>query len=155
MPYRAPGQPRRSILVCHIPEGISAPAQMQNEPCQIGLTASPEKPRQISCYFQHCTSLIEPRTCPSTDVFWASSSPGRSRTPFFLLLPLGHPAQEHDSRELRQPPHSSGSNADGFRLTLPLAMSRWSRPLKPHFLEVGSQMESLPDRVLCLLSGGA
>lgn len=71
-----------------------------------------------------------------------------------LLPPLGHPVQERDSRKLHHPAHGSASNADGFRLTLPLDM-RWSKPLKPHFLEVGSQMESLPDRTLCLLSGGA
>lgn len=35
VPYRAPGQPQRSIRVCHIPEDISAPAQMQNEPCRL------------------------------------------------------------------------------------------------------------------------
>lgn len=71
-----------------------------------------------------------------------------------LLPPLGHPVQEHDSRELRHPAHLSASDTDGLGLTLPLAMRKGSRPLKPHFLEVGSQMESLPDRALCLLSGG-
>lgn len=32
--WRAPGQPRRSIWVCHIPRAISTPAQVHNEPCR-------------------------------------------------------------------------------------------------------------------------
>lgn len=110
-------------------------------------------PGKFPVGFQHCRSLTAQRTYPSSKGFWASSSSGRSRTPLLLLPPLGHPVHEHDSRELHHLPHQSASNADGFRLTLPMARRRRSRPLKPHFLEVGSQMLSLPDRALCLLSG--
>lgn len=35
VPWRAPGQPQRSICVHHILKDVSAPAQMKNEPCRL------------------------------------------------------------------------------------------------------------------------
>lgn len=100
VPWRAPGQPQRSICVYHILKDVSAPAQMKNEPCRLVWPPAHRNPGKFPTDFQHCRSFTASKIYPISNGFWASSSSGRSRTPLLLLPPLGHPVQEHDSREL-------------------------------------------------------
>lgn len=124
----------------HCPWLCCAPERPEGS---VGFATSPEPPQPLSrCKMSLVVGLdLKPaetwadfpltpalQVRPSSDGFCASFSQGRLGTSSLLLSRLGHPAQEHDSGGL-QSPCWSGSNADGFRPSLPVAKSRWSRPL--------------------------